>query len=147
MLVSHCLVTSKAYPPLNECDPTLRKLVRTPKGALDDLDSADPEAARLLSVYLSGYAALRRFYDLRDAEVTSETTDLSRLALPARKREAINALVAVIQSANDSIKGGLYDSSVEVVVQVDGLLTLLGEALVFLDGKLDIPRRCTTKRR
>lgn len=43
------------------------------------------------------------------------------------------ALLAVIDSAADSIHGGLYDEQRGSVVQVDGLLALLGEALVFVD--------------
>lgn len=127
LLVSHCLVTSQSYPALDACDPTLRRLIKAPKGALSELEAVDPEAARLLSIYLSGYATLRRFYDLRDDGHNVQ------LASEPRKKDAANALVAVIQSANDSIKGGLYDPSVEVVVQVDGLMVLLGEALPFVN--------------
>ena len=51
----------------------------------------------------------------------------------ARKKAAATALLAVIASATDNIHGGLYDEQRGAVVQVDGLLALLGEALVFVD--------------
>jgi hypothetical protein len=51
----------------------------------------------------------------------------------ARKRAAANALMVIIASAASSIRGGLYDPEIETVVQVDVLLPLLGEALVFVN--------------
>lgn len=51
----------------------------------------------------------------------------------SRKRAAANALMVVISSAASSIQGGLYDADIETVVQVDVLLPLLGEALVFIN--------------
>ena len=68
-LVAHCLVKSVAYPPLSELDASLRKLVTTPKKTLTELAVQDAEAAELLSKSLSGYATIRKFYDLRDEEV------------------------------------------------------------------------------
>jgi len=53
----------------------------------------------------------------------------------ARKRAAANALMVIIASAASSIRGGLYDPEIETVVQVDVLLPLLGEALVFINRK------------
>lgn len=53
----------------------------------------------------------------------------------ARKKAATSALLAVINSAADNIHGGLYDPESEAIVQVDGLLTLLGEALPFVNRK------------
>jgi hypothetical protein len=53
----------------------------------------------------------------------------------ARKRAAANALIVIISSAASSIQGGLYDPEIETVVQVDVLLPLLGEALVFINRK------------
>lgn len=53
----------------------------------------------------------------------------------ARKKAAVAALLAVINSAADNIHGGLYDKERASVVQVDGLLALLGEALLFVDRK------------
>lgn len=53
----------------------------------------------------------------------------------ARKRAAATALLAVINSAADNIHGGLYDKERASVVPVDGLLALLGEALLFVNRK------------
>lgn len=51
----------------------------------------------------------------------------------ARKRAAAAALLVVVSSAASSIQGGLYDASIETVIQVDVLLPLLGESLIFLN--------------
>jgi len=40
--------------------------------------------------------------------------------------------LTAVSSANNPIRGGLYDPSTEVVIPVDGLLVLLGEALPLL---------------
>jgi hypothetical protein len=56
----------------------------------------------------------------------------------ARKRAAANALMVIIASAASSIRGGLYDPEIETVVQVDVLLPLLGEALVFVNRKTSL---------
>lgn len=133
LLVSHCLVTSSAFPPVEDMDSKLKSLVKSPKQALSQLAREDEEAASLLSTYLSGYATLRRFYDLRDEEVRLGSGQKPKHKPFARRKEAANALAAVIASAGDSINGGLFDPDVDVVVQVDGLLVLLGEALVFLN--------------
>jgi hypothetical protein len=60
----------------------------------------------------------------------------------ARRRAAANALMVIIASASSSIRGGLYDPEIETVVQVDVLLPLLGEALVFVNQ----PKRTLTLR-
>ena len=93
----------------------------------------DSEAADLLSNYLSGYATIRKFYDLRDEEVLLKDGEKPAHLPMARKRTAANALAVIISSAASSIRGGLYDPDVETVVQVDVLLPLLGEALVFVN--------------
>jgi hypothetical protein len=41
--------------------------------------------------------------------------------------------MALISSAASSIRGGLYDPDTETVIKVDVLLSLLGEALVFVN--------------
>ena len=51
----------------------------------------------------------------------------------ARKEAAATALLALVASAGDNIRGGLYDESRGAVLKVDGLFALLGEALVFVD--------------
>lgn len=93
----------------------------------------DPKAAEMLHTYLTGYATLRKFYDLRDEETNLEEGQKSTVRPNARKTAAATALLAVISSAADNIQGGLYDESRASVVQVDGLLSLLGEALVFVN--------------
>lgn len=99
------------------------------------LADLDPEAAGLLSKHLSGYATIRKFFDLRDEEVLLKTNERPAHRSMARKRAAANALMVVIASAASSIRGGLYDPETETVVQVDVLLPLLGEALVFVNRK------------
>jgi hypothetical protein len=80
---------------------------------------------------LSGYFTLRKFYDLRDeALLNHQPTTLGPIA---RKRAAASALMTVIASAADNIQGGIFDPSSPAIVSVDGLLALLGEALVFID--------------
>jgi hypothetical protein len=133
LLVSFCLVQSAAYPTISELDANLRYLVESPKKALSDLLKIDPEAAEMLSFYLSGYACLRRFYNLRDEDITAKAEGRKSTMRPAaRRREAAKALTAVINSAADCIYGGLYDPERQSAIQVDGILTLLGEATAFL---------------
>jgi hypothetical protein len=88
----------------------------------------DTDAAEMIHKLLSGYATLRNFYDLRDGELAPK-----KQGSLGRKQEALSALLAVITSSDDNIRGGLYDESREAVVSVDFLLALLGEAMVFVD--------------
>lgn len=97
----------------------------------------DTEAAQLITKHLSGYATLLRFYDLRDESLEEEDQQArlrkkSGLRPRARKREALKALLVLVQSAADSISGGLYDAEADAVIQVDCLLLLLGETLPLL---------------
>ncbi|KAF2112134.1 hypothetical protein BDV96DRAFT_498624 [Lophiotrema nucula] len=140
VLVAHCLVKSLAYPPVVELDDSLESLITSPKKTLTDVARADPEGAQLLSNYLSGYATIRKFYDLRDEEIIAKGGEKPAHRPMARKRAAANALIVIVQSAASSIRGGLYDHEVETVVQVDVLLSLLGEALVFINQ----PKRTLT---
>ncbi|KAF2788674.1 hypothetical protein K505DRAFT_378735 [Melanomma pulvis-pyrius CBS 109.77] len=133
VLVAHCLVKSIAYPPPAELDDSLSALITSPKQTLTKLASQDPEGAQLLSNYLSGYATIRKFYDLRDEEILVQDGEKPAHRPMARKRAAANALMVIIASAASSIRGGLYDPEIETVVQVDVLLPLLGEALVFVN--------------
>lgn len=133
LLVSLSVVQSIAFPPLSSLDHNLKALISWPKESLDQLAELDEEAAAILHTYLTGYATLRNFYDLRDAEVHQKEDGTSSSTIAARKKSAVAALLAVINSAADSIHGGLYDENRGSVVQVDGLLALLGEALVFVD--------------
>lgn len=140
MLVAHCLVKSIAYPPLDELDESLNSLITSPKQTLTKLASLDSEAAALLSNHLSGYATIRKFYDLRDEELHLKPGEKPAHRPMARKRAAANALMVIIASAASSIRGGLYDPDIETVVQVDVLLPLLGEALIFVNQ----PKRTLT---
>jgi hypothetical protein len=133
-LITLSVVQSMAYPPTDDLDPTLKQLLKSPVKAISYLNATDLEAGRYMSTYLSGYATMRKFYDLRDEDQgSSENKEVQDIA--TRKRKAAEALIAVISSAADSIRGGLLDPSVDVVIPVDNLLVLLGEALVFINRK------------
>ncbi|KKY24690.1 putative nuclear pore complex subunit nup85 [Diplodia seriata] len=132
LLISLCLIHSTAYPAQSDLDERLKALINTPKQTLSHLARSDLEAAQMLSMYLSGYATLRKFYDLRDEEVNLPEGKKPAHRPLERKRLAAQALIAVVGSAADSIRGGLYDPDIDSAVQVDGLLTLLGESLPFV---------------
>jgi len=135
LLISYSLVQSRAYPPDDELDQGLQDLVENPRTALADIAEIDPDAAEILQFYLVGYACLRRFYTLRDEGINpSKAGKPSGLRPLARRRAASKALVTAINSAADSIYGGLYDPERQSAIQVDGLLTLLGEATALLSN-------------
>ncbi|KAG9945304.1 hypothetical protein KCU85_g7288, partial [Aureobasidium melanogenum] len=146
LLISLCLVQSAAFPPQAIIDPQLDALLNDQHATLHQVARQDVAAAQLLASQLSGYATLRRFYDLRDADAVKDTAEADveddeeaanrkpgMLRPLARKREAARALMAVIESAADSIRGGLYDPEAQSVVQVDALMTLLCEALPLMN--------------
>lgn len=141
LLISYSLVQSHAFPASVDLDDQLRALIREPKTCLSAIAGSDEEAASILQFYFSGYATLRRFYETRDEAVGLAEGQRPRFKPLARRRAAAQALVAVIRSASDSIHGGLYDPDRDTAVQVDGLLALLGETLVFMDGKFRIFRK------
>lgn len=120
-----------------ELDDKLRALLTDRKATLEDLAKKDLEAAELLGTTLSGYATLRRFYELRDEYGKSTGPGGSslppRLALLKRRRVAV-PLIAVLVASCDSIRGGLYDSTRDTTVSPDFVLALLGEASVFLSS-------------
>lgn len=120
-------------------------MIKDPKACLSSIASVDEEAARILQFYLSGYATLRRFYEIRDEALSLGEGQRPRFKPLARRRAAAKALTAVISSAADNIYGGLYDPSRDSAVQVDGLLALLGEALVFVNRELPCPALHYTK--
>lgn len=120
---------SRSYPPTSSLDPLLKRIIASPTEVSSELGGSDNTAAETLSFHLSGYATIRTFYDLRDAEHDLASGQTPALRPLARKRAAAEALVAVIMSAADSIHGGLYDKSVDSIVPIDLLLVLLGEAL------------------
>jgi hypothetical protein len=134
-LVTISVVQSRAYPPKTELDPTLEQLLASPKNAISHLNTADLEAGWFLSTYLSGYATIRGFYEIRDERIHQKLDKDTVTDPQERKTQAAAALVATITSAADSIRGGLLDPSINVVIPVDNLLSLLGETLVFLNRK------------
>ena len=133
LLISLCLVQSVAYPQTVDLDDHLRRLISSPRDALTEMSRMDVDAAEVIHKYFSGYATLRKFYDLRDEEVQLPKGQKPRKGAVARKAEAATALIAVITSSDDNITGGLYDEERDAVVSVDFLLALLGEALVFIN--------------
>lgn len=132
LLISFSLIQSTAYPAEPELDDHLRRLVASPKDALTEISQMDFEAAKLLHKLLSGYATLRKFYVLRD-EALAPKDGKPRAGAVVRKIEAASALMAVISSSDDNIRGGLYDEERGAIVNVDFLLALLGEAMTFVN--------------
>jgi len=126
-LMSISLVESTVYPPENQLDDDLRSLLSERTTTLEKFAKQDLEAAELLGKMLSGYATLRRFYERRDS-IEDPMARSSR----TKRQQAASALIAVIASADDNIRGGLYDDSRDAVVSEDFLLALLGEASVFI---------------
>lgn len=124
LLISYCLIQSIAYPQANELDLHLARLLKERTATLETLARQDLEAAELMGKMLSGYATVRKFYDIRDDE---------NVPLVRRKRAAAATIAAVIASSDDNIRGGLYDASRDAVVSECFLLSLLGEALVFVN--------------
>jgi hypothetical protein len=133
-LIAYSLQQSRAWPPDENLKGQLRTLVQNPKACLSVIAAVDSEAAQIIQFYASGYATLRRFYDLRDEPVLSKGRK-AHLRPLARKRAAAEALVAVIRSSADSIYGGLYDPERDSAVLVDSLMALLGEAIPFVTGE------------
>jgi hypothetical protein len=120
-------------PPTPSLDYDLASLLSTERSVLLSLARIDAESARLLGRWVSGYAMLRRFYEIRDQDISaSAATSLKKMGGLERKREASRALIAVIEAAADCIKGGLFDPEVESVVPVEGVMALLGEVLPLL---------------
>lgn len=121
-----------AYPPRSDLDERMRSFISSPKQTFTSLAATDLDAAQHLSTWLSGYATVRKFYELRDAEVLSRSDETSSQKVLSRKKDAAEALLISVASANHPIRGGLFDPSTEVVIPVDSLLVLLGEALPLL---------------
>lgn len=126
-LMSISLVESTCYPQDSELDDVLKRLLKERQVTLEQFAKTDLEAAELLGKMLSGYATLRRFYKLRDEDGKANKKSL------LRRQQAAAALTAVIASADDNIRGGLYDDTRDAVVSEDFLLALIGEASVFVD--------------
>lgn len=132
LLTSYSLVHSTVYPAEKDLDEDLKKLLRNRTETLEHRAKQDLEAAQLLGRMLSGYATLRKFYELRDQYAEEDAASAKAVAL---RKQAAFALVAVISSSDDNIRGGLYDDARDAVVSEDFLLALLGEATVFLTQK------------
>ena len=150
MLTSLSLLRSLAYPPTADIDDRLQQFIEHPKDTLSELASTDMEAAQQLSTYLSGYANLRNFYDLRDAGVRSRgstkrpkqshaTDDEALESIPEQTRKQLAAvcLLTAVSSASSSIQGSLYDPTTasSAVMPVNTLLALLGEVLPLLNSE------------
>ncbi|KAL2115840.1 hypothetical protein VTJ04DRAFT_10095 [Mycothermus thermophilus] len=127
LLISYSLVQSTAFPPTHELDDYLRRLLTDRKNTLEQCASQDMDAAELLGKMLSGYASLRQFYDIRDNDAA-----MAHVSPRTRRQQAATALVSVIASSDDNIRGGLLDQTRDGIVSEDFLLALLGEALVFV---------------
>jgi hypothetical protein len=138
LLVSYCIVQSSSFPAEADLDDYLKRLITSPKSAISQLAETDYEAGRLLGKHFSGYATLRRFYDLRDAETQLKPGDKSKTSPQLRRKQAVTTLIAAIRSAADNIHGGLYDESRGSVISVDFVLALLCEASVFIDRKFPL---------
>lgn len=133
LLTSLSLIQSAPIPSTIELDQQLASLLGKDRPAIIRLARSDPKAAALLSSNFSGYATLRKFYDLRDQDVTPSHPNVTPLLRPLeRKRQAAKALMAVIESASDCIRGGLFDPEIESAIPADALLVLLGETLPLL---------------
>ncbi|KAK5987182.1 Nuclear pore protein NUP85 [Cladobotryum mycophilum] len=130
LLMSYSLVQSTVYPAEKDLDEDLKNLLRKRTETLEERAKQDLEAAQLLGRMLSGYATLRKFYEVRDQIKPEETSPSKALAL---RKQAAFALVAVVSSSSDNIRGGLYDETRDAVVSEDFLLALLGEATVFIN--------------
>ncbi|KAL9615346.1 MAG: hypothetical protein Q9167_000174 [Letrouitia subvulpina] len=137
LLISLSLVHSSAFPPSSSIDRNLLALLNKTEVSLAQVGHRDREAANILHMYLTGYATLRNFYNLRDG-VNLKDSKEPNLRPVALKKAAASALIAVINSAADNIHGGLYDADRGSIVQVDGLLALLGEAMVFVNQSRQI---------
>jgi hypothetical protein len=136
-LITFSVVQSAAFPSANALDETLAKLLKSPMKAIRLLKADDFEAGQYLATHLSGYATIRNFYEFRDAQ-DEDLSEAGTDAETARRKNASSALIAAINSAVDSIRGGIYNPSAETIVPIDNLLVLLGESLAFLNRKLHL---------
>ncbi|KAK1580402.1 nuclear pore complex subunit Nup85 [Colletotrichum navitas] len=130
LLMSYSLLHSTVYPLANNLDDHLYRLLNERSQTLEKYAKQDLEAANLLGRMLSGYATLRKFYEIRD---TDGLVNMSPYKSTRLRKQAASALVAVIASSDDNIRGGLYDETRDAVVSEDFILALLGEALPFVN--------------
>ena len=132
LLISYSLIYSVAYPSETDMDDHLKRVILSPRETLYKLSQLDVDAAELLHKMLSGYATLRKFYNLRDQGTVGLSSGQVQTAAPVGNSSVISPLIAVITSSDDTIRGGLYDKERGAVVSVDFLLALLGEAYAFV---------------
>lgn len=130
LLMSYSLLHSTVYPPANDLDDHLHKLLNERSQTLEQYAKQDLEAAQLLGRMLSGYATLRKYYEIRD---TDGLASMSAHKSTSLRKQAASALIAVVASSDDNIRGGLYDETRDAVVSEDFILALLGEALPFVN--------------
>ncbi|ROT41486.1 hypothetical protein SODALDRAFT_377155 [Sodiomyces alkalinus F11] len=135
LLTSYSLMQSAVFPPREDLDDHLHRLLTERSKTLEQYAQQDLEAAQLLGRMLSGYATLRKFYEIRD---TPGLASMSSHKAAALRRQAATAIVAVISSSDDNIRGGLYDERRDAVVSEDFLLALLGEALAFVNSGSEV---------
>ncbi|CAI4215263.1 unnamed protein product [Parascedosporium putredinis] len=91
-------------PPPSDLDDHLHRLLTARSATLEDLANLDIEAAELVGRILSGYATLRKFYEIRDSEDTNGLANPGPRSV-ANKKLAAAALVAAIASSDDNIRG------------------------------------------
>lgn len=107
-LLQRSLATSASYPPENALDPRLALILSSPAEC----------ASEILRFEISGYAALRHFYERRGS--APET--------------AVRALTAVIRSAGEPIDGGVWDRDWESPVEPTALPAILRELLTCVES-------------
>ena len=124
LLTSMSLVRSEAFPTQNSLDEVFKSFLDNAGTAYEELFRLDNQSATMLHESMSGYATIRRFYSLRDGSLNAKD----------RADQSRRVLLAVIASAADNINGGILDEKRSALIRFEGLLVLLGEALVFFKG-------------
>lgn len=119
------LVRSEAFPAQGDLDKDFIEFLKNDSTIYESLFASDREGALILHESMSGYATVRNFYDLRDR--SSRGTK--------ERNQAWEALSAIIASASDNVDGGMLDEKTDALIRYEGLLVLLGEALVFYQGE------------
>ncbi|KAF8254137.1 hypothetical protein K440DRAFT_532129 [Wilcoxina mikolae CBS 423.85] len=107
-LLHRSLLSSSPFPAPEDLDPRLKHLLSSPTEC----------SSEILRFELSGYAALRSFYALR--ETAPET--------------AAKALTAVIRATGEPIDGGIWDKEWESPVEPTVLPAVLRELLTCVDA-------------
>jgi hypothetical protein len=107
-LLERSLLSSSPFPAQKDLDPRLQLILSSPSEC----------ASEILRFEISGYAALRTFYALR--ETAPET--------------AVKALAAVIRAAGEPIDGGVWDKEWESPVEPTVLPAVLRELLTCIDA-------------